>query len=168
MSALTLYEISAQLRELQTLAESDDLPAEVIADTLDAVAGDLAVKSRNIACLIGNLEATAGAIEEAAKAMQARAQRLRRRAESVRAYLLYHLLATGTRKIECPEFVIAVRANPPAVRIAEGAELPEEFMAQPDPPPPRPDKKALLAALKAGRVIDGCSLESGERLEIRA
>jgi hypothetical protein len=34
-------------------------------------------------------------------------------------------------------------------------------------PPRQPDKKAIAAALKAKQVISGCSLDQGERLEIR-
>ena len=56
---------------------------------------------------------------------------------------------------------------PVAVVIADGAQLPPQYMTQPEPPPPRPDKAALKAALQAGEVIDGAWLQQGERLEVK-
>jgi len=167
MQALKLYQLSEQYRELESIADTDDLPAEVIADTLEALQGDIELKATNVAMFIRNVESGAEAIEEAAKAMMARAARLRKRAEGVRSYLLFNMQATGITKIECPEFKIAVRNNPEAVRIVEGAQIPDEFMVIPEPPPPRPDKTKIKAALKAGAHIDGCYLEAGQRLEIR-
>lgn len=168
MSALTLYQIAGQFRELETLTVSDDLPPDVIRDTLEGLTGDLELKATNVAYFTRNLEATADMIDEAAKAMQERAKRLRKRGESVRQYLLYNMQVAGIRKIEAPEFTLAIRTNPPAVVIREDAEIPAEYMVQPEPPPPRPDKKRIGAALKAGVQIDGCWLEQGERLEIKA
>jgi len=167
MNSLALYQIAEQYRELDKLSDSDDLPAEVIRDTLEGLVGDLEGKATNVAMFTRNLDATADAIDEAAKAMQARARRIRNRAEAVRAYLLFNMQATGIRKIESPHFTLAIRTNPPAVVIRDDAELPDEFMVQPPPPPPKPDKKKLAAALKAGQHIDGAWLEQGERLETR-
>ena len=102
MSALTLYQIAGQYRELETLSVSDDLPPDVIRDTLEGLTGDLEVKATNVAYFTRNLEATADMIEEAARAMQDRAKRLRKRADSVRQYLLYNMQVAGIRKIEAP------------------------------------------------------------------
>ena len=93
---------------------------------------------------------------------------MRRRGDQVRAYLLFNLQATGITKIESPEFTIALRNNPESVRLADGVELPEEFLVQQPAPPPKPDKKAIKDALKSGRLIDGAWLESGQRVEIRS
>ncbi len=70
-------------------------------------------------------------------------------------------------KVECPEFTIAVRKNPEAVEIDDPEQVPSEYMVTPEPPPPRPDKKAIKDALKAGAEIPGCWLRQGERLEIK-
>lgn len=167
MNSLKLYEIANQFRELESLADSGDLPPEVIRDTLEGLTGDLEAKATNVAKFVRNLDATADMIDEAAKAMQQRANRLRKRAESVKNYLLFNMQATGITKIEAPEFTITLRNNPEAVEIAEGAQIPDEFMVQPEPPPPRPDKAKIKAALKAGANVDGCRLVAGQRVEIR-
>ena len=77
MSALTLYQLTGQFRELEALADSDDLPPEVIRDTLEGLTGELEVKAISVAAFTRNLEASADMIDEAAKAMQTRARRLR-------------------------------------------------------------------------------------------
>ena len=168
MSTLpALYEIAQQFHDLALLADVDDLPPEVIRDTLEGLQGTLEAKSTNVAKFILGLEAEAKMIEEAAKAMQSRAERRRRRAENIRNYVLFQLQQAGVTKVECPEFTISVRKNPEAVEIDDPEQVPAEYMVTPEPPPPRPDKKAILAALKAGTPVAGCYRHQGERLEIK-
>ena len=166
MSDLHLYELANNYQQIKALEDMTDLPVEVIRDTLEALEGDLQAKAVNVAKFVENLEAQAGVIQAAANAMTARAQRVQKRANSVREYLKFNMQATGITRIECPEFTIRLQDNPEAVRISEGATVPDEFMVTPEPPPATPDKKALKAAIKAGREIDGVWLEKGQSLRI--
>ena len=168
MNSLTLYQISEQFRALEAMATDDEIPDEAIRDTLEALQGDFQVKARNVAAFVRNMEVFADDIDAAAAAMKARATRFRNRSASIRNYLLVNMQASGISKIECPEFRIAVRDNPESVRIAEGAQIPAQFMRQAPPPPPVVDKVGLKAALRAGEQVDGCWLERGTRLEIKA
>lgn len=167
-SELSLYELTGDYLRLQQLADSDELPAEVIRDTLEGLSGEIQEKSINVAKFILSLEAHAEAIAGAAKQMTARANRVQARADSIRAYLLFQMQATGTTKVTCPEFTLAVRSNPPAVGLREDVQLPPEYMTWPDPPPSVPDRRKIAEALKAGKEIDGAWLEQGQRLEIKA
>ena len=74
---------------------------------------------------------------------------------------------TGIKRIECPQFVMAVKASPPAVDVFDAAQVPAEFMRQPELPPAAPDKVAIRDALKAGQDVPGARLVTGQRLEIR-
>ena len=85
MTALKLFEISAQLQQLEMLTDSDDLPAEVIADTLEALEGDFESKAVQVAKFVLSLQANAAAVADAAKAMKERAERIQKRADSIRA-----------------------------------------------------------------------------------
>lgn len=164
---LRLFEITAQFKALEALTDSEDLPPEVIADTLAALEGDFEVKAVAVAKFILSLDASAESINEAAKAMASRAARMTKRAESVRHYLLLQFqLFDWKRKIETPELVIARRNNPVAVQVTDETTIPDEFWIQPEPPPKRIDKKAVKAALQAGTEIAGAFLESGERISI--
>lgn len=165
MSAL--FEITAQFKELAALQDSDEIPPEVIADTLEGLQGDFQAKSIAVAKFILSLEANSDAITEASKAMAARAARLQKRADSIRAYLLFHFQATDQRKITTPELTISRRNNPVAVQVQFENEIPAEYWVQPPPPDLRLDKKAIKEALQSGKSVPGAYLESGERVEIK-
>ena len=119
--ATPLYELVRYQHQLESLADSGEVPAEQIADTLEALDGEIQDKAIQVAAFTRNLEASAEAIREAGKAMLARADRIEKRAESVRAYLLFQMQAAGISKVECPWFTLAVRKNPPAVAIDDEA-----------------------------------------------
>lgn len=164
----SLFSLTEQYRSLQALAESEtDIPDEVIADTLEALGGELELKVQNVARFALNQDAMAEAIECAADAMKARAQRLRKRTAHLRNYLLTNMQAAGLQRIETPEVVLAIKNNPESVVVFAEGELPERFMVQPEPPPKRADKAAIKAALKAGEDVPGARLERGQRLEIK-
>ncbi len=162
-----LYELVRHQHELQALADSGDIPAEQIADTLDLIEGDIREKAIDVAAFSRNLDATAEAVRAAAKAMLARADRIEKRAESIRAYLLFQCQAAGVTKIESPWFTLSVRKNPPAVVIDDEASLPAEYIVQPPPPAPRPDRDRIRRDIKAGKAVPGCHLLATERLEIK-
>lgn len=166
-AALKLYEISNQFQALEQLGDSDDLPAEVIADTLEALAGDFDSKAVQVAKFVLSLEANAAAVEHAAKAMGARSARIRSRAESIKAYLQFHMQALEKKRIETPELIITRRPNPPAVVITDEHAVPAQYWVQPEPPPARLDKKAIKNAIDAGTRVEGAYVEAGERLEIK-
>jgi hypothetical protein len=163
-----LYQIAAQHRGLQRLAEEADVDGTAIADTLEGLVGDFEERANAVAMVIGNLEASAEAISDAAKQMQARAKRLTERSAAIKAYLKIHMQATGITKISCPYFVITLRKNPPRVEISDEGTIPDEFRIWPEPPPPTIDRKALLDALKKGREIPGAQIAQDERIEIKS
>jgi hypothetical protein len=170
MTSLALYQLVEQHRSLEALADSDDIPAEVIRDTLEGLEGDIQAKSVSVAHFFKNLDASADAIDDAVKQMQSRAARLRKRSESIKAYLLLSMQATGITRIECPYFQLVVRNNPPSVVIDNEAEVPDSYKRTPEPLPlPKavPDKKAIADAIKAGEVVPGAHTTTGQRLEIK-
>lgn len=165
-----LYQLVEQYRSLEALDASEDLPLEVIQDTLEGLTGELTVKATNVAKFILNCEAMAEAVENAADAMKARAQKIRRRSESIREYLRINMQASGISKIEATEFVLSLKKNPPSVIVTDEAAIPEAFKVTPVPPPPpvpRPDKTAIKKAIQSGITVAGAHLEQAERLDIR-
>ena len=162
-----LYEIARNKVELERLMEYGDMDPQAIVDTLEAVEGELTEKALDVARVSRNLDAVAVAVREAGKAMLDRAARLEKRAESIRQYLLMNMGFAGITKIECPQFVIAIKHNPPAVVIDDEKFVPAEYMTQPDPPAPRPDKAKIRDAIKAGEDVPGCRLVQSDRVDIR-
>lgn len=162
-----LYQLVAEYREAAAVLDDLELDEQTIADTLEGLAGDLEVKATNVAMFARNLETTAAQIKEAEGQMAARRKAIEARADGLRRYLLACMQQTGIQKIESPYFRLAVRDNPAAVDVFDAKQLPAEFMRQPEPPPPAPDKSAIKEALKAGRDVPGARLTQGQRLEVK-
>lgn len=167
MTALSLYAIAAEHRQMvDRLMDSTD-DAQTIADTLEAESYPLEVKAQNVAYAVKNLEATATAIKAAEQDMAARRKAIENRAAHIREYLKTCMEIANVSKIECPHFALTIKNNPPSVDVFEPALIPAEFMVTPEPPPAAPDKKAIAVALKAGRDVPGAVLAQGKRLEIK-
>lgn len=160
-----LYQLVSQLRELQQI-DADDVDEQTMLDTLEGLSGEVQQKSVQVAMYCANLDTFAGNVEEAAKRMKDRAARIQRKADQVRGYLQTMMEAAQITKIEAPEFTLKIVKNPPALHIAEGAVIPDEFKVTPPAPAPYADKAAIKAAIKAGRHIDGYRLDQATRLTI--
>jgi len=162
----TLFEVAAEYREVAAMLEDSGLDEQTIADTLESMQGEFESKAIAVASFARNLEAEAAAIDDAIKGMEARAMSLKKRSESLRDYLHGAMNATGIKKVSCPYFVIAIKANPSRVVIDDEAILPQQFMVTPPAPAPRPDKRAIAEALKFGPVV-GAHSEKSTRIEIK-
>jgi hypothetical protein len=57
-----------------------------------------------------------------------------------------------------PDFTMSLRAQPPKLLVTEESTIPEEFWR---PQAPKLERKALLAALKAGAIVPGATLDNG-------
>jgi hypothetical protein len=162
MKALpTLRELTDQQLELLNMA---DVPEDVLRDTLEGLEGAITAKAENIVAVINRLESDA----EACKAEEKRLAELRRSREAhakrLREYLKFHMERLGVEKIECPLFKIAIKSNPPAVKIEDESLIPLNYTRIPDP---EIDKAAIKRDLLAGKDVPGAVLESGTRVEIR-
>lgn len=162
-----LYVLAQEYRsDLEKLADMD-LDDATLTDTLESLGGELEVKAVSVAAFVRNLEVTAAAIKDAEAQMAARRKAVENRVQRVKDYLLASMMVAGVKKIESVYFKLAVRDNPSAVEVYQPELIPANFMRQPEPPPPSPDKKAIAEQLKAGHEIPGCRLTHGMRLEIK-
>jgi hypothetical protein len=168
MTDYRLYEITERFKELESLGAHEELPPEVIADTLEAIDAEWQDKAVAVAAFIKNLEHTADGVDEAAKSMAKRAQGLRARAASLQAYLQFQMQVMNKTKIEHDLFTISVRKNPISVVVDDAAQIPEAYWYQPPTPEKVLDKKAIAAAFKAGTEVPGAHSFQGEHVRIEA
>jgi hypothetical protein len=167
MNNLSLFQIAGEYREAADKLAELDLDPQTMADTLESLGGDLEEKSKNTAFVVRNLEAAADQIDAAVEEMGRRAAAIRKNAERVREYLMSNMIFAGVQKLETPYFVITVRDNPPKVVVTDEAKIPGSYFTKVPPPPPKLDKKAVAAALKAGEQIFGVHLERGQTVQIK-
>lgn len=117
MPNLALYQLTDQYRHALAVLDDSDLSAEIVADTLEGLTGDIEVKATNVAAFQLNLAAESNAIKEAIDRMSARRKVLESRIESLRDYLKSNMERCGITEIKSPEFVLKIKNNPPTVLI---------------------------------------------------
>ena len=162
---MKLYEVVQEYRaQLDALAELD-LDAQTYADTLESMDGDLKDKLRAVIAYSLDLEIEATGAAAASKRMKERAESLDNRVKWLREYALRAMEATGLGEISTDEWAAKVAKKPPSVVIADGIELPAEYVRT--TVKTEPDKAALKAALTAGAVVPGVSLVAGHRLALK-
>lgn len=164
---MNLFSIAQEYRaQLAALADCD-VPPEVVADTVEGMAGAVEDKLRAVIAYSLELDVLATGAADAAKRMQERAKTLQSRVEWLRGYALSAMQATGIGEVATDEFAAKVAKKPASVNVLDPAAIPAAYMRQAEPPPPAPDKAAIAQALKSGATVPGCELVQGWRLALR-
>lgn len=163
--SMTLYEIAPQYRQLADKLQDMGLDEQAVIDTLEAET-DLIPKVQAYGMVIRNIEAAADAMEQEAKRMQDRASAAKKRVEQIKAMLLAGMETAGVKKIEHPQFTIAVQANPESVQIDGEDLIPDDYMRE-IPATHAPDKVLIKKALKEGFSVPGASLKQSKRIVIK-
>lgn len=163
---LALYTITERFKALEALATTDDLPPDIVKDTLDGIEAEWQEKAVAVACFIKNLEVAAEAIDKAAAQQLARASAMKNRATSLKGYLTFQFQAMNVKKVEDPVLTIRLADNNPAVVVDDETAIPEQYWIQPETPPKRLDKTAVARAIKAGTEVPGAHTERGQSLRI--
>jgi hypothetical protein len=173
MSTLRLYEIAdTYLHALEDLADIEDLPEEVIADTLEGLQGSFEAKAVSVGAYIRSLEAEVSAIEEVRKGMEVRRRSLERHADRLREYLKQQMERTGLRHIKVPPqrtkapcIILRLKANPPSVVVEDEELVPECYKQQVITT--KVLKSEIARDLKADVEVQGAYLVQTTRLVIQ-
>jgi hypothetical protein len=163
---MRLFEISGQFKEVEALLDSDEVPHQVILDTLEGIQGAFEVKAVAVAQMVLALANRAQAVADASKRMGERADRIQKRADSLKAYLLMQMQIMQCERIESDELVVRRQANPASVYVMNEASVPAAYWRQAPAPPPELDKMLIKAALQNGEDVPGCFVEKGEHVRI--
>lgn len=161
----SLYEIASEYRADLAALSDLDLDPQTVADTLEGMQGDIRAKLRAVIAWGLDQSVLAAGTAEAAKRMTDLARSRESRAKTVLDYARETMQATGIVELATDEWGAKIAKTPASVKIAEGVELPAEFVRTKTTT--EPDKTALKAALTAGRDVAGVSLVAGYRLAIR-
>lgn len=162
----TLAMIAAQYRADADKLADLDLDEQTVADTLEAMAGDLEIKAQSVAHMVRAFEADAAAVSQWAKDAAARAKAIEARADRLRDYLSHCLDQAGIEKIDGPGIRISWRKSSSVV-IDDETQIPLSLMVCPPAPAPRPDKASIASEIKAGRDVPGAHVEQRRSLQVK-
>ena len=161
----TLYELAEDYLHILDLLEDPEADADALEQELDGIAGKITQKAEAIAGLVKQFEGMAATRKSAADRMRELAASDQRNADRLRDYVLRHMQALGTEKIDTARFRISVRTNPPAVQVLEEMLIPDDYKRVVTTI--SVDKKAIMEHLKStGEVVPGVEVTRGVRLVI--
>lgn len=152
----SLYSINQSIMDCIDMETGEILDPEKLAE----LQMDKHEKLRNYALVIINDTAELKAVDEQIKKFMARKKSLSSTIEYFKSQLTHELDGKGMKEAE---FTISYRRSE-SVEVAEGSDLPPEFLVQSEP---RIDKAGLKKALKAGAVIEGVSLVEKQNIQIK-
>jgi hypothetical protein len=144
-------DLIASLKDI--IGDDEDFAADVIEGQTSLVE---AVNS--LIAQEGEDEAHISAINDYQDKLTRRALNINARIERRRNALLVALQTAGVKSLRCPLGTVGVRPTPAKVITTDETAIPDEFMKPRDPVL---DKRALLAALKEGRIVPGANLSNG-------
>jgi len=84
----------------------------------------------------------------------------------LKGYIKAQLEAIGVQKLKAGTFTLALQNNPPSVVIHDPTLIPAAYLTI-IPQTTQVDKKAIAAAIKAGKEVAGATISQGTRLAIR-
>lgn len=163
---MSLYYITEQYREALAILTDADLPEEAVADTLEALEGEVIQKSQAVAAFTLNLSAEIEAVKAVEKRISERRKSLERREARMREYLRFNMEKSGISEIKALDgsFTAKLAKGRPAVIIDDEALIEDdsEFVRW------KRDlnKTAIGDALKAGLEVPGAHLETKPSLRL--
>ena len=97
-----------------------------------------------------------------------RRERVTKRRETLNALIEQAKLSTELTSVRLPTATLSVVRRPPTLEVVCEADIPSQFWVLPDPPAPRLDRKAVLAALQREQEVPGATLgDSSYSLTVR-
>lgn len=160
----SLYQLTDAYQELLSMALDPDVDPEALADTMEAVDGEIEVKADGYAKVMKELKAIADARKAEAKRLLDGAKSVEANIDRMKTALMTAMKLTGKTKFKTELFGYGIQRNPPALKIDMPDRVPDEFLI---PQEPKIDSAAIKKELKEGVVYDWCHLEQSESLRIR-
>lgn len=159
----TLYELTGQYKQLLDMAETEELDKQLIADTLEALEGEIETKADGYAKIIRELEGKAELLKSEIDRLSNRKTAIENNIKSMKEALQNAMYITGKVKFKTNLFNFSIQKNPPKLVIDKLEEIPEEFLI---PQPPKVDNTKLKEVLKE-KELPFAHLEQSESLRIR-
>lgn len=164
---MKLYELANDYMALMQAIDNDEIPEEAIADTLEAIKGEIEIKADNIACMLKNLDADVAAIKAEETRLATRRKAKEKLHEKIKTYLSNMLQNVGVGEVETARNKItfrkseAVNIDPTFIKWA--LENRDDLLTY---AAPTANKTEIKKALKGGAEIPGAQLVTNQNIQI--
>ena len=158
---MNLYEINGKIAQLSEMLSEGEIDEEIYNDTLENLGGAVAVEE--VIKAIKNKQADAELFEAEADKFTEKKKKAEKAVDSLKKMLLTYLNNTGKKKEQTTLFTVSKGCSKSA-NITDESLIPAEYLIE---QPAKVDKKAILAALKAGESIQGAEIKESEFITIK-
>lgn len=162
-----LYEITQDYLQILSMMEDPELDPQTLADTMEAIEGELEVKAENYAKVMKNLEADVAGIKAEIDRLSERKKTIENNIKNMKSALQMAMEATGKTKFKTELFSFGIRKNAPSVIMDEPyiENVPERFLKYSEP---TINKSAIKEAIQSGENLEGLAhLEQTESIIIK-
>jgi hypothetical protein len=161
-----LHQITKEHRELALLVERDELTAEDVKDTFEALEGEVSAKAASLVAVVDNINSDVKAVDDEIKRLQARKKVMVSKQQSLRDYLKMNMQATGISNIKCPLFSITLAKGRDVVVIDDPEQIPNCYKTVTETT--AISKAGIMADMKIDIKVPGAHIEkSDESLRIK-
>lgn len=164
---MTLYELTEQYMTLMEMAEDPETDPQTLADTMDAITGEIEDKADSYVVIINSLKSDADVLDAEIKRLTARKAAMLANAERMKSRLMTAMIMAGREKIKTARYTLGIQKTTPSVVLDTDdlEKIPAEYLIKQEP---KIDKRGIMAALKGGKDMPGVAhLEQGVALRIR-
>ncbi len=164
---MNLYELTSEFLQLQQMLEDPDMDSQLLADTMEAIEGEIEWKADNYAKVIKNMEASIDAIKKEQERLSNKKSILEGSIQRLKDNLQSAMYATGKTKFKTDLFSFNIQKNGgslPVIVDVETEKLPDDLVIVSE----KPDLKAIAKYIEeTGDVTYAHFGERGESLRIK-
>lgn len=153
---MTLFEMSEAARQLYDLLEAGEIGEQTVTDTMESIGAS--EKLESYIHVQRQIESEIAAFDAEIDRMTERKNSLKKQVERLKSATVDFMRATNQKSANAGTFKLTMRENK-SCEITDESMIPAEYMTI-IPESKKPDKRAMLAALKDGAEIAGAQLKT--------
>ena len=162
-----IYELTQDFLTIQEMMEDPELDPQTLADTMEAVEGELEIKAESYAKIMKNLDGDVEALENEIRRLTSRKKAIEENIKRMKVALQGMMEITGKTKFKTDLFSFGIQKNAPSVVIdvEDIYDIPEDYLKY---KAPEVNKVAIKEAIQKGENLEGIAhLEIKNSLRIR-
>lgn len=144
---MKLYEITEEMKELQALVDNEELTAEMIADTMEAMQCEFAEKARACLKVRENLLSDVSSIDSEIVRLQSLKKCPTNSIDRLTDYLKRNMEETGQDKLDLGVFRLTLRKPTKQLGMIDESKVPDDYWTV-IPEAKKLDRKKLLSDAK--------------------